>query len=386
MHARHGNLVALERKGGLQSKGKANAMRAAVCYEFGKPLVIDDVTLDPPQAGEVKVKIAAAGICHSDIHLIRGEWGGDIPLVAGHEASGVVEAVGDGVSHFQPGDRVIVTLIRSCGRCRHCIAGSPYACGATFPIDETGRLRTHDGQPIRHGLNTAAFAEYTIVDQSQLAPIPNDVSLEAAALLACGVITGAGAVTNTAGTEPGSSVVVIGAGGVGMNAIQAAALSGASPIIAVDLRDTKLAVARQFGATHGINPRTSDVLATVEELTDGGADHVFVTVGDPRAVETALSLARPEGNTVIVGMPEIGATVPLSPFNTVVKGQRILGSIMGSTRLAIDIPRLVRLYQARHLKLDELISGRYPFEAINDAIESTEQGEVLRNIVLFDRL
>jgi S-(hydroxymethyl)glutathione dehydrogenase / alcohol dehydrogenase len=366
-------------------EGMVDTMRAAVCYEFGKPLVIDDVVLDPPQTGEVRVKIAAAGICHSDIHLIRGEWGGETPVIAGHEASGIVEEVGEGVTLVAPGDRVIVSLLRSCGRCRTCVTGSPYTCNAPFPIDETGRLRTRSGQPIRHGLRTAAFAEYTIVDQSQLAPIPDDVSLEAAALLACGVITGAGAVTNTAGAEPGSSVVVVGAGGVGLNAIQAASISGANPIIAVDLLDSKLGSAREFGATHGINPQSSDVGAAVDELTDGGADHVFVTVGAPRAVEMALSLARTEGNVVIVGMPEADATIPLSPFRTVVRAQRILGSIMGSTRLAVDIPRLIRLYQAKRLKLDELISGRYPFEQINEAIESTEQGEVLRNLVLFNR-
>jgi S-(hydroxymethyl)glutathione dehydrogenase / alcohol dehydrogenase len=359
-------------------------MRAAVCYEYGKPLVIDEVTLAPPEPGEVRVKMAAAGICHSDIHLVRGEWGGQVPVIAGHEASGIVDSIGDGVTMVKPGDRVIVTLLRSCGQCRDCVSGASFVCSATFPHVETPRFRTESGEPIKHGLGTAAFAEYTIVHQSQLAPIPADISMEAAALLACGVITGAGAVTNTAGAEAGSSVVVIGAGGVGLNSIQAAAISGANPIIAVDMRDTKIAAAKSFGATHGINPTSSDVVGAVDELTGGGADHVFVTVGDTRAVELSMDLVRKTGNLVIVGMPPENATLPFSPFDAVIKSRKILGSVMGSTRLPVDIPRLIGLYKAKKLKLDELVTGRYRFDQINDAIESSEQGDVLRNIILFD--
>lgn len=358
-------------------------MRAAVCYEYGKPLVIEDVRLDPPGPGEVKVRIAAAGICHSDIHLVRGEWGGEVPVIAGHEASGIVDEIGDGVSLVKPGDRVVVTLLRSCGRCKHCVAGDPHVCDATFALDESSRFFTTSGQPIKHGLRTAAFAEYTVVDQSQLAPIPESVSMDAAALLACGVITGAGAVTNTARAEPGSSVVVVGAGGVGLNSIQAAAISGATPIIAVDMLDTKLAIAKRFGATHGLNPNSSDVTSAIDSLTDGGADHVFVTVGSARAVEMSMDLVRTAGNLVIVGMPPAKDTIEMSPFEAVVQSKRILGSVMGSTRLAIDIPRLIKLYKSKRLKLDELVTGRYPFERINDAIDESEQGEAIRNLVIF---
>lgn len=359
-------------------------MRAAVCYEFGKPLVIEDVRLDPPQAGEVRVRIAAIGICHSDIHLIRGEWGGDVPVIAGHEASGVVDEVGPGVTMVKTGDRVVVTLLRSCGRCRHCISGSPYACETQFPIDESGRFHTLDGQPIRHGLDTAAFAEFTVVDQSQLAVIPDDLSLDVAALLACGVITGAGAVINTAKVQPGESVVVIGAGGVGLNAIQGAEIIGADPIIAVDELDSKLGIAREFGATHGLNPISANIKDSVITLTGGGADHVVVTVGAAQAVEMALSLPRIEGNLVLVGMPPFDSTVELAPFQTVGRGQRILGSIMGSTRLNIDIPRLASLYRRNRLRLDELVTARYPFDQINEAIEMSERGEAVRNLVTFN--
>ena len=359
-------------------------MRAAVCYEFGKPLVIEEVRLDPPETGEVRVRIAAIGICHSDIHLIRGEWGGSVPVIAGHEASGIVDEVGPDVTLVKPGDRVVVTLLRSCGRCRHCLAGSPYACPTRFPIDDASRFHTLDGQPIKHGLDTAAFAEYTVVDQSQLAVIPKFVPLDLASLLACGVITGAGAVLNTAGVRYGESVVVIGAGGVGLNAIQGAQIAGADPIIAIDVLDAKLGTARDFGATHGLNPHSSDVTESVRSLTGGGADHVVVTVGAVSAVEMALPLPRIEGNLVLVGMPPADASASFSPFDTVSAGHRILGSIMGSTRLSIDIPRMAKLYRQKRLHLEELVTRRYPFDEINAAIDSSEQGEAVRNLVVFD--
>jgi S-(hydroxymethyl)glutathione dehydrogenase / alcohol dehydrogenase len=360
-------------------------MRAAICYEYGKPLSIEEVTLDPPQAGEVKVRMVVAGICHSDIHLIRGEWGGETPVIAGHEAAGIVEEVGPDVSLVQPGDRVVVSLLRSCGQCFYCLSGSPYKCKGTYALDSETRFRNKGGMPIRHGIKTAAFAEYTIVDESQLVPVPDDVSMEAAALLACGVITGAGAVTNTAQVAPGDSVAVIGTGGVGLNSVQGAALSGANPIIAIDLLDSKLEAAKRFGATHTVNPSTSDVLELVMALTPYGVDHALVTVGDARAAEMALDLVRNEGQVVLVGMPSIDASLPVPVYTAVARCWRILGSSMGSTRLSIDVPRLIAQYQAGNLKLDELVTERYPFEKINEAIESTERGEALRNLVIFDQ-
>src|SRR5207248_5124899 len=259
-------------------------MKAAICYEFGQPLCVEDVEIDAPRKGEVKVRLAATGICHSDVHLIRGEWGGDLPVVAGHEAAGVVEEVGDDVMLTQPGDRVVVSLIRSCGRCFYCATGSPQQCEGTFALQTESRLHTRRGEPLRQGLLTAAFAEYTIVDQSQVVPVPDDMPLDRAALLACGVITGVGAVTNIAGVTPGSSVVVIGLGGVGLNAVQGAVLAGAYPIIALDVLDTKLTAARTFGATHTANAGRVDALSVVKDLTGGRrADYVFVAVGSPAA-------------------------------------------------------------------------------------------------------
>ncbi len=358
-------------------------MKAAVCYEFGKPLVIEDVTLDPPQQGELKVKIVATGICHSDLHLVSGEWGGQPPVVAGHESSGVVLETGQGVTQFKPADRVLVTLIRSCGRCFYCLAGHPQRCETIWPLDRESRLHNKDGVALRHGLRTASFAEEVVVDESQLVKLPDDVPMDVAALLACAVITGTGAVFNTAHVSAGSSVVVIGTGGVGLNAVQAARLAGAHPIIAVDLLDSKLEMARRFGASHGVNPTMQDAIGLVKELTAGrGADYVFVTVGHAKAVEQGFAMLRPRGLQVIVGIPEIGATAAF-PVMGLVQERMVTGSMMGSTRLGIDVPHLIDLYRNKQLLLDELITDRVPLERINEAIARTQSGNCVRNVILF---
>ena len=361
-------------------------MKAAVCYEFGKPLVVEDIEIDPPQKGEVKVRLAATAICHSDIHLIRGEWGGKTPVVAGHEAAGMVEEIGDNVTITQPGDRVVVSLLRSCGRCFYCSTGSPHLCEGQYALDTESRLHSRQGEPIQHGIRTAAFAEYVIVDQSQVVQVPESMPLDRAALLACGVITGVGAVFNTAKVEPGSSVVVIGVGGVGLNAVQGAVLSAAYPIVAIDLLDSKLKAAQTFGATHTVNATQPEAAAEmIKELTAGrGADYVFVTVGSSAAITQGLSLMSwRQGTLVIVGIPEATTTVPLPVFPHVLGERKVVGSFMGSTRLNVDIPRLVQLYQNGRLKLDELITRRYSLEQINEAIETTEKGDALRNVIVF---
>jgi len=351
-------------------------MKAAVCYEFGKPLVIEEVSLDPPQTGEVKVRLAATGICHSDVHFIRGEWGGELPVIAGHEAAGVVEEVGKNVTLTKPGDAVVVSLVRSCGRCFYCVTGMPIDCEAKWSLETESRLRNQRGTSIGHGTQVAAFAEYAIVDQSQVVPIPEDMPLDRAALLACAV--------NTAKVEPGSSVVVIGVGGVGLNSIQGAALAGAYPIIAVDLLDTKLTAARTFGATHTINAGREKGVEVVRQLTAGrGADYAFVTVGSEAAMTQSLKMIRKRGAVVLVGLPGLKATVPLAVFKLVTQEGRIMGSAMGSTRLSVDVPRLVNLYLQGRLKLDELITARYRLDQINEAIEAMEKGEALRNVIVF---
>ncbi len=363
-------------------------MKAAVCYAHGQPLSIEDVTLDPPSPGEVLVRMVAVAICHSDVHLVRGDWlnwAVDPPVIAGHEAAGYVESVGAGVTLAAPGDAVVVSLIRSCGRCYFCVSGLNHLCEATFPLAYEHRLHDAHGRLLKQGISTGAFAEYAVVHESQVVPVPGDMPLDRACLLACGVLTGYGAVVNTAQVEAGSSVVVIGAGGVGLNAVQGAALSGAYPIVAVDVLDQKLEAARQFGASHAVLATHPDLQAQVRALTSGrGADYAFVTVGSPSAVIQALSLVRRGGTVVAVGMPGVGAEAALPVGQFVYDGKRVIGSNMGSASPRVDIPRLVALYQAGRLKLDELVTGRYPLDQINAAIVSMERGEALRNVIVFD--
>jgi S-(hydroxymethyl)glutathione dehydrogenase / alcohol dehydrogenase len=358
--------------------------KAAVCRAFGKPLVIEEIELAPPGPGEIRVKISACAICHSDIFYMDGAWGGELPAVYGHEAAGIVEEVGPGVAHLKAGDHAVVTLIRSCGRCLSCAEGAQVFCDAVFPLDQKSPLTAQDGKAIVHGMRTGAFAEHVVVDASQAVAIGKDVPLESASLVACGVLTGAGAVINTAGVMAGNSVVVIGCGGVGLNSVQGARLAGCSVIIAVDLSDAKLDAARQFGATHVVNPQRDDLGGQISAITNGRkADYVFVTVGAKSAIEQAFGLMRRGGATVIVGMPAAGVTTSFDPGWLAADGQRILGSKMGSARVQIDVPKLIDLYRQKRLMLDELISGRYQLDEINEAVDSVRRGEALRNVIVF---
>jgi Zn-dependent alcohol dehydrogenase len=359
-------------------------LKAAVCCEFGKPLVVEEIEIDAPKAGEVRVKLAACAICHSDIHYMEGAWGGPLPTVFGHEAAGVVEETGPGVTLVEAGDHVVVTLIRSCGACFFCERGEPHHCEGSFALDSESRLHRPSGETLNQGLGTGAFAEYVVVDQSQVAAIPKEVPLDSAALLACGVITGLGSVVNTAKVPAGANVVVIGTGGVGLNSVQGAALSGAERIIALDIADDKLSAAKAFGATHALNSRTEDPRQAVFDLTGGrGADYVFVTVGSAAAMEQGLGLMRDAGTLTVVGMPALGVKMAVEAVNFAYAGQRILGSRMGSTRLRVDIPKLVTLYQQGRLKLDELITGRYALGEINEAIDGVTKAQALRNVIVF---
>ncbi len=359
-------------------------MKAAVCYEFNKPVVVEDVNLAPPQKGEVKVRFAATAVCHSDIHLIDGDMGGRPPFVIGHESAGYVEELGEGVTLVKPGDACVISLISSCGRCLYCTTGHPNLCETRWPLNREGRITNKKGQRILAQARVGGFAEYGVVHESQLAPIPKDMPMDSASLLACGFITGFGAVVNTAQVRPFDSVVVIGCGGLGLSAIQGAYFSGANPIIAVDINDFKLEAARKFGATHIVNSaKDKDAIETVKQVTSGrGADYVFVMVGSSSAVIQATQMTAPRGTTVIVGI--IPGKEMLSFMGNPVRGERtITYSSTGSTRLRVDVPNIVAAYQAGRIKLDELITGRYPLERINDAIESVKMGHALRNVVLF---
>jgi S-(hydroxymethyl)glutathione dehydrogenase / alcohol dehydrogenase len=357
-------------------------MKAAVCRAFKQPLTIEQVDLAAPRAGEVRVRIAACAICHSDLLAMDGAWGGDLPAVYGHEAAGVVEEVGAEVARLGPGEHVVVTLLRSCGHCYYCTSGESQHCETTLPLDLRSPLSASDGSTIRQGLRTGAFAERVVVDASQVAVIPREVPLESASLLACGVITGLGAVLNTAAVRPGSHVATIGTGGVGLNCVQGAALSSAKVNVAIDVSDHKLAAARMFGASYTINPRAEDAREAVRALTGGrGADYVFVAVGSATAIEQGVTLLRRGGTLVVVGMPAAGVKMCFEAVDIADQAIRIVGSKMGSARPGVDVPLLADWYLQGRLKLDELISGRYALEQINEALESARSGAPLRNVI-----
>jgi Zn-dependent alcohol dehydrogenase len=364
-------------------------MKAAICYEAGKPLVIEEVTLDKHERGEVKVRVGAVAVCHSDLHAVKGELPGKLPGIAGHEVAGYVEEIGEGVTQVAVGDHVVASAVSAgCGHCYYCNVGLRHMCTG---IDMRAMMAKGGHHINKKGVRLApmagpvgGFAEYTVVSQYNLAKIPNDLPMDRACLLACGVITGFGAVHNRAQVKPMSSVMAIGVGGVGMNVIQAAVHAGAYPIIAVDIRDDKLEMAKTFGATHTVNTaKEKDPADAVRKMTNGrGADYGFLTVGSMEALRTGFNMLGRRGMMVVIGI----AMGKLDAFTAgeFIGSEKILtGSMMGSTRLDIDVARYAELYKAGQLKLDELIAGHFPLEKINDAIKSLEGGAVLRNIIMF---
>jgi S-(hydroxymethyl)glutathione dehydrogenase / alcohol dehydrogenase len=360
------------------------AIQAAVCRSFGRPLRLEILELREPGPGEVQVQVAACAICHTDLTLVSGSWGGELPAVYGHEAAGVVEAIGPAVVGVSAGDRVVVTLVRSCGRCARCLGGEPALClmRGEFALSQETPLRDGEGAPVAQALRTAGFAEQVLVHESQVVPIPRDVPLESAALIGCGVVTGVGAVLNNARLQAGSALGVIGTGGVGLNAVQGGVLAAARAILAVDIHEEKLRAAREFGATDTLDARREDAASAVGELTDGhGLDTVVVTAGSASAVEQALTLVGDAGTVVLVGMPA-GATARIDPEAIAERGLRILGSKVGAVRPHVDIPALVALYRQGRLKLDELISARFSLAEINEAIALADGGATRRVVVV----
>lgn len=359
----------------------ATSIRAAVCREFAAPLQIETLYLAPPAAHEVQVKLFASSICHSDIIFLDGGWGGQLPAVFGHEGAGVVVAAGAD-SGIAVGSRVIVTLMRSCGRCLPCQRQAPALCEAEF--DANGRLTDAAGQSVAVGLYTAAFAEQVVVAASQVAVVEQALPYDQACLLACGVLTGFGAVTTTAEVPAGASVAVVGCGGVGINCLQAAVLAGATALTAVDLSDNKLALARQFGAEHGLNAGEPDIARRVNEITAGrGFDYVFMAAGSIRAVEQAAQWVGKMGTLVLVGMPPAGELARLDVLDMASRQQRVLGCKMGGARLEKAIPALLRLYREGRLNLQGLIAARYPLDDINLALTAARVGESLRQVIIF---
>ncbi len=368
----------------MPQAGSVRVVRAAVTRSFGHPLTVEPLTLDAPQAHEVRVQVAAVAICGSDVHAADGAWGGDLPAVYGHEAAGVVAELGPDASGVEVGDHVVVSLLRTCGVCFYCSRELTHHCEATFALNRGSRLRDDSGRPVVQGIGVAAFAEEVVVHESQLAPIPRSIPLDAASLLACGVPTGYGAVVNTAQVPTGASVAVVGVGGVGVNCLQGAKAAGAGPVLAIDTNEAKLAAAEQFGATHTVaaGPRLADDVAAG---TGGrGADFVFVAVGSPRAIESGFELTRTGGTLVIVGMSESGAQAGFDMAYFAYTAKRVIGSRMGSTNVATDTPLLAQRYLDGELLLDELISRRFAFHEINEAVAAARRGDGLRNVVVFD--
>ena len=363
-------------------------MKAAVLYEAKKPLVVETVNLDDPKDGEVLVKIAAAGVCYSDYHVMIGEWTMPLPMILGHEAAGIVEKIGPGVTRLKPGQHVILNFRANCGRCDHCTVGKPVLCDGIesarwFMFDDTVRLHRGD-QPIHHFSRTASFAEYAVVPESGAVPVRDDMPLDKASLIGCAVMTGVGAAIHTAKVEPGSSVVVIGCGGVGLNVVQGAVLAGAERIIAVDMLDNKLRYARQFGATDTVNAGNGDAVARVVEMTKGGVDYAFEAIGKAACIEQCYGMTKIGGTTVVVGMAAETENIAINALSLPRSERVIMGSWYGSARPWVDLPKMADLYLNGKLKIDEMISRTYQLDEINTAYDALAGGEVARSIITFN--
>ena len=362
-------------------------IRAAILWEQGQPLSVEPAELSAPGPGEVLVEVKAAGVCHSDLHPARGDWPARLPLVLGHEGAGVVREVGANVTRVRAGDHVVFCWAPACGLCPSCLDGRAVLCDRLetttyrnrLPSGAT-RLRARDRE-VAAFLGTACFADHVVVGEGGAIPVPRDVPFDALATLGCAVVTGVGAVARAARVPPGSRVVVIGAGGVGLNVVQGAAIAGCDEIIAIDLRPVPLGIARTFGATRTIEA-SEEVPAAVRAMTGGrGADFVFDTVGSPATLTTAMASVRKGGTVVLTGLSRVDNQGSIAMFPFVMQEKRLIGSVYGSGNPAADIPRLVSLYQEGRLKLAELVSRTYPLDRINDALTALAASDGARGVI-----
>jgi S-(hydroxymethyl)glutathione dehydrogenase/alcohol dehydrogenase len=365
-------------------------MQAAVLRRPGAPVEIHEVELAEPREGEALVRIAACGVCHSDLHVVDGHLPERLPIVLGHEAAGVVVETGPGVERLAPGDHVVLALAPSCGECDACRRGRRRLCELATRMSRTGGLAdgtsrlSLDGTVLHHFNGVSSFAEYAVVPESAAVPIRKDIPLEAAALVGCAALTGVGAVLNTAGVEAGASAVVFGCGGVGLNVVQGARLAGAETIVAVDTRPEKLELAERLGATATVTAGPDvDAGRTVRKLTGGGADYAFEAIGLEQTIRDAWTAVRPGGTVVVVGLMPRGSTLTIDPWGFIAE-KTIKGCFLGSARLDVDIPRVVDFYAEGQLELDALVSRRLPLAALPEAFDRLRAGDVLRQLVVFD--
>lgn len=363
-------------------------MRASVLFEQGKPLEVEDVEVVPPKEDEVMVRMVASGVCHSCLHTADGSWKGTpLPIVLGDEGAGVVEEVGPGVRQVKPGDHVILSWAPSCGRCHYCVTGRSQLCEHRIPslgtlMDGTVRM-SFRGKPVYHYGHVATYASHSVMPASCAIPIRKDISLEVAALIGCSVMTGVGAVINTAKVTPGASMAVFGTGGIGLNSIQGGGMVDAHPIIAVDVVPSKLDYARSLGATHGIDATKENPVEAIKEITGRGVDYAFVAVGEASVIKQAWDSLAPAGTNVIIGLPPTGSTVTFDTQDLQSNEKVMRGCKYGSARTWEDFPRMVELYLAGKLKIDELITNRYTLEEANEGFRALAAGEVARGLIVF---
>lgn len=362
---------------------------AARPYADSRPLAIETVTLDPPGPGEVRVAIKAAGLCHSDLSVINGDRPRPLPMALGHEAAGVVEALGEGVTDLAVGDHVAMVFMPSCGHCAPCAEGRPALCEPGAAANGRGELLSggrrifREGEALNHHLGCSAFAERAVVSRRSLVKIDPALSFEEAALFGCAVLTGVGAVVNTAGIRAGQSVVVVGLGGVGLASVLGALACGASPVVAVDLSEDKLALARSLGAVQTVNAAAPDAIDHVRALTNGGADVAVEMAGSVRALEAAWKMTRRGGLTVTAGLPPPDAALAVNVVSLVGEERTLKGSYIGTCVPSRDIPRYVALYRQGRLPVDRLMSGTIPLDDINAGFDRLHAGEVVRLVVTF---
>jgi len=362
--------------------------KAVICREWNKPVVVEEIQVESPKRGEVMVQIKACGVCHSDLSATNGTIPMPPPTVIGHEAAGIIAEVGEGVSDLKVGDTVVISWIPMCGKCRYCVEGRPALCDAaakatlTLP-DGTSRFKDASGKTLNHFAGVGVMTEYATLHRDSVIPIDPDVPLDKAALVGCAVMTGVGAAINTAKVRPGSTVAVLGAGGIGLKVIQEAELAGAEKIIAVDLADKKLEFAQRFGATHIVNPSSDgDAVAKIMALTGGGADYTFEAIGAPKVIEQAWNATRKGGTCVVVGVTKATDQITIGAFLLPFQEKVLTGSMYGSARPSVDFPRLLNLYKTNRLKLDELVTSTYKIEEINRAFEDMQKGVNARGVIL----